>query len=102
MDTPGSPAARRLTDLVGELRATGPAYAALADRIRLLIGDGRLPLESRLPSERDLSEAIGLSRTTVSRAYAELRDSGYLTSRVGSGSRVALPSRVRGAAQAGL
>jgi DNA-binding transcriptional MocR family regulator len=102
MTESASPAARRLTDLVGELRETGPAYAALADRIRLLIGDGRLPVDSRLPSERDLSEALGLSRTTVSRAYAELRDGGYLASRVGSGSRVALPSRVRGAAQAGL
>lgn len=97
-----TPAARRLSGLVGELRPSGPTYAALADRIRLLIGDGRLPLDSRLPSERDLSVALGLSRTTVSRAYAELRDGGYLTSRVGSGSRVALPSRVRTAASAGL
>ncbi len=102
MSAPASPAARRVADLVGELRATGPAYAALADRIRLLIADGRLPLESRLPSERDLSVAVGLSRTTVSRAYAELRDGGYLASRIGSGSRAALPSRVRGAASAGL
>lgn len=101
-DVVASPAARRLTDLVGELPATGPTYAALADRIRLLVADGRLPLDSRLPSERDLSDAIGLSRTTVSRAYQELRDGGYLVSRVGSGSRVALPSRVLGAAQGGL
>lgn len=95
--TAPTPAAGRLARLVGDLPSPGPAYAHLADRIRLLIADGGLPLDSRLPSERDLSTALRLSRTTVTRAYAALRDEGYLTSRVGSGSRVALPARIRGA-----
>ncbi|HZX07259.1 PLP-dependent aminotransferase family protein [Kribbella sp.] len=49
---------------------------------------------SRLPSERELTEALGVSRTTVASAYRSLRDSGYLTSRRGSGSVTALPSKV--------
>ena len=43
-------------------------------RLRLLIGDGRIPVGTRLPSERELTEALGVSRTTVTRAYAALRD----------------------------
>ena len=77
-----------------------PAYAALADRIRLLVLDGRLALGTRLPAERELAAHLSLSRTTISAAYAELRDSGYLDSLRGSGSVVRLPSRGAGAARA--
>lgn len=69
----------------------GPAYARLADALRQMIGDGRLPQGTRLPSERDLTGPVGLSRTTVTRAYAELREQGYLRTRRGSGSVVQLP-----------
>jgi DNA-binding transcriptional MocR family regulator len=68
-------------------------YAALADRIRLLVIDGRVTSGTRLPSERDLSTRLGVSRTTVNSAYADLRASGYLLSRQGSGSVVTLPGR---------
>ncbi|MEV5966128.1 PLP-dependent aminotransferase family protein [Kribbella sp. NPDC051952] len=73
---------------------SGPAYRVLAERLRLLIADGRIMPGSRLPSERELTDALGVSRTTVASAYRELRDSGYLISRRGSGSVTALPSRV--------
>jgi DNA-binding transcriptional MocR family regulator len=72
----------------------GPAYRMLAERLRLLIADGRIMPGSRLPSERELTDALGVSRTTVASAYRELRDSGYLISRRGSGSITALPSRI--------
>ncbi len=81
---------RRVRDLVGALPA-GPAYAGLADTLTLLIGDGRIPLDVRLPSERELSAALGLSRTTVTRAYATLRDSGYAHAAQGSGTFTAVP-----------
>ena len=61
----------------------------LADGLRLLVADGRIPPGTRLPSERELTVALGVSRTTVTRAYAHLRDQGYLASRQGSGSVVA-------------
>lgn len=69
----------------------GPAYRLLATRLRTLIGDGRVPSGARLPSERQLTDALAVSRTTVTRAYAVLRDSGYLTSRAGSGSVARVP-----------
>lgn len=66
-------------------------YRQLADGLRLLILDGRLPLDSRLPGERELATALGISRTTVATALAQLRDEGYLASRQGSGSVTMLP-----------
>jgi DNA-binding transcriptional MocR family regulator len=68
-----------------------PDYAALAGTVRGLLADGRLPLGVRLPAERELAEALGISRTTVSAAYRELRESGHLTSRRGAGSWTTLP-----------
>jgi DNA-binding transcriptional MocR family regulator len=83
--------AARLCALLEPAGRGSPAYLHIADALRLLIVDGRIPIGSRLPSERDLTFALGLSRTTITRAYAELRDRGYLTSRRGSGSVAALP-----------
>ncbi|MBN9140518.1 MAG: PLP-dependent aminotransferase family protein [Micrococcales bacterium] len=83
--------ARALALLMVDWRGSGPAYLALADRIRLLVLDGRIPLGTRLPAERELASHLGLSRTTVSAAYAELRDTGYLESVRGSGSTARLP-----------
>ena len=62
-----------LARLLGGWRSSGPAYLALAAALRLLVLDGRLPLRTRLPGERELAEALGVSRTTASAAYAELR-----------------------------
>jgi DNA-binding transcriptional MocR family regulator len=73
--------------------ASTPAYQALADRIRLLILDGRIGLDVRLPAERDLAAQLGVSRTTVAAAYAHLRESGYLSSVRGSGSVARQPRR---------
>ncbi|MBI5160908.1 MAG: PLP-dependent aminotransferase family protein [Micrococcales bacterium] len=71
--------------------SAGAAYLALADRIRLLVLDGRVAIGTRLPAERELAAELGVSRTTVTGAYARLRDLGYLDSRRGSGSLARLP-----------
>jgi DNA-binding transcriptional MocR family regulator len=81
----------RLASLLGDAPDRSPAYRSVADAIRLLVNDGRIAPGTRLPSERDLTTRLGVSRTTVSRAYADLKDRGYLTARVGAGSVVALP-----------
>ncbi|MEO7126716.1 MAG: PLP-dependent aminotransferase family protein [Nakamurella sp.] len=86
---------RALASLLGEWRdsATTPAYGALAERIRLLVLDGRIPCGARLPAERDFAAQLGVSRTTVTAAYAELRVANYLVSVRGSGSVAKLPAR---------
>lgn len=70
---------------------SGPAYHGLSDAIRLLIVDGRIPIGARLPSERALAEALHVSRTTVTAAYTQLREDGYLNARQGARSTTALP-----------
>ena len=91
MATPTVSAARTAR-LVGTLGAGRPAYRALADALRLAVADGRIAAGTRLPSERELTGALDVSRTTVTRAYALLRETGYLTSRRGSGSVATLPA----------
>jgi DNA-binding transcriptional MocR family regulator len=81
-----------LARLLGTWRAGRPSYRALARALRLLVLDGRLPLRTRLPGERELADALGVSRTTVSAAYAALREEGYLASRRGAGSWTCLPA----------
>jgi DNA-binding transcriptional MocR family regulator len=81
----------RFAELLAPWLGHGPAYAAVAAGVRGLVLDGRLPAGSRVPSERTLSGALGVSRTTVSAAYDVLRAQGYLHSASGAGTRVALP-----------
>ena len=68
-----------------------PAYRQLADALRMLVLDGRVGLNVRLPGERELAAALSLSRTTIAAAFDRLRDEGYLESRQGSGSVTRLP-----------
>ena len=81
-----------LARLLGAWRSSDTAYSALAGAIRLLVLDGRLPLRTRLPGERELAIALGVSRTTATAAYDALRDQGFLVSRRGSGSWTGLPA----------
>ena len=85
--------AARLAALIGDLTVErSPVYLALAARLRLLVGDGRLPVGVRLPAERELSSALHLSRATITAAYRRLRDEGWATARQGSGTWTRLPA----------
>lgn len=84
-----------LVRLLGNWQAPSsraPLWRQLAEALRLLILDGRLALNTRLPGERELATALNVSRTTIASALGLLRDEGYLQSRQGSGSRIALPA----------
>ncbi|MFF1529481.1 PLP-dependent aminotransferase family protein [Cellulomonas sp. NPDC058312] len=80
-----------LAAVLGQWRRPGPAYAALADAVRRAVLAGDLPLATRVPGERELATALGVSRTTTTGAYGLLREEGYLLSRQGSGTVTALP-----------
>ena len=64
--------------------------------MRLLVTDGRLPVGTRLPSERELTEALPVSRTTITAALDQLRSEGVVESRRGSGSWINGPVGVGG------
>ncbi len=72
-----------------------PAYRGLRQVLQELIGDGRIPLGTRLPSERAVSQALAVSRNTVTRAYADLVAAGFATARQGAGTFASVPGERR-------
>lgn len=81
--------ATRLVDLLGPPQR--PNQRWLSERIRTLVADGGLLHGTRLPSERELSARLGLSRTTVTGGYADLRERGFARARHGSGTVIVVP-----------
>ncbi|GGG59652.1 MocR-like pyridoxine biosynthesis transcription factor PdxR [Paenibacillus radicis (ex Gao et al. 2016)] len=65
-----------------------PIYEQIADHLEQRISYGEFPPGSLLPSERKLAEQLGVNRSTVILAFAELRAMGIIESRTGSGTRV--------------
>ncbi len=63
--------------------------SAVVRQIELLILRGILRPGERLPSERDLSEMLGVSRPSLRDAVAELQERGLLSARAGAGIFVA-------------
>jgi GntR family transcriptional regulator / MocR family aminotransferase len=57
--------------------------------LREAIRSGRLQAGERLPSSRELAHQLGVSRGLVQECYGQLQAEGYLSSRVGSATRVA-------------
>jgi DNA-binding transcriptional MocR family regulator len=63
-------------------------YAQLAAALAAAVECSDLEVGARLPSERDLAESLGVSRTTVVGAYRELEARGLVRSHVGRGTFV--------------
>lgn len=86
-----------LQRLMGGWRAESgraPTYRQIEQALRLLILDGRLPIGIKLPGERHLAAELGVSRTTIAAAYAELREHGFTSSQHGSGTVTRLPGEL--------
>ncbi|HXA29346.1 MAG TPA: PLP-dependent aminotransferase family protein [Candidatus Angelobacter sp.] len=66
----------------------GPRYARLAAAILDSVESGRLRPGTRLPAERVLAGALGVSRGTVVSCYDRLVDAGVLRRRQGAGTFV--------------
>jgi GntR family transcriptional regulator/MocR family aminotransferase len=66
-----------------------PLRSQLETGLREAIRSGRLHGGERLPSSRELARELGVSRGLVQECYGQLLSEGYLTSQVGSATRVA-------------
>ncbi|WP_405427427.1 GntR family transcriptional regulator [Micromonospora sp. NBC_00617] len=66
-----------------------PPYEQVRVQLAELIGDGRLPVGSRLPTVRQLAADLRLAANTVARAYRELEGAGLLETRGRNGTFVA-------------
>ncbi|MHB1247866.1 MAG: MocR-like pyridoxine biosynthesis transcription factor PdxR [Polaromonas sp.] len=65
-----------------------PLHRQLYEALRRAMLDGKLTAGERLPSSRELTQDLAMSRNTVVAAINQLAVEGYLVSRVGSGTFV--------------
>ncbi len=68
----------------------GPLYLQIAQQVRAAVDDGVLQPGDRLPPQRDLAQLMGVDLTTVTRAYAELRQSDLLDAQGAGGTFIAM------------
>jgi len=66
-----------------------PLRSQLEEGLREAIRSGRLQGGERLPSSRELARELSISRGLVQEVYSQLLSEGYLTSQIGSATRVA-------------
>ncbi|MFG1364147.1 FadR/GntR family transcriptional regulator [Xanthobacter versatilis] len=66
-------------------RAAGTLVAQVSDALRQMILSGEFPPGAKLPSEAQLTQAHGVSRTVVREAVAALRSDGLVEARQGAG-----------------
>jgi len=66
----------------------GPKYRVIADSIDEAVADGTLGEGARLPPQRDLAYALGVSLNTVTRAYGEAMRRGVVDGEIGRGTFV--------------
>jgi len=62
-----------------------PLYIQLRDQLRALVHTGDLKPGDRIPASRELAASLGVHRTTVANAYAELESEGLIQGHVGRG-----------------
>lgn len=74
---------------------TRRVYQQIADQLLQLIDSGEFPVESRLPSERDLAEKFKVSRPSVREALIALEVIGVVQIKMGSGVYVCKPEQAR-------
>lgn len=85
-----------LAAILPELTREHSLYQQLYDGLRQSILSGRLRAGVRLPSTRELSTVLGVSRNTTMATFEQLVAEGYLESRVGDGTYIsaALPDEL--------
>ena len=69
--------------------STMPLAAQIAAQLRTAMTEGRLAGGERLPASRALAGELGVSRTVINGAYAQLFAEGWIEGRHGSGTYVA-------------
>jgi GntR family transcriptional regulator len=70
-----------------------PLYIQIKESLRKRLASAPEDSESLLPTQRELAESLGVSRNTVSMAYAELEREGLVASHVGKGTLVVSPAK---------
>ena len=66
-----------------------PLYEQIKDKIKLLIINGVLHTDEKIPSVRELAQQLTINPNTIQRAYRDLESEGYIYSIRAKGSFVA-------------
>jgi GntR family transcriptional regulator/MocR family aminotransferase len=90
-----------LPTLAVDRHAAAPLHKQIYDGYRAAILSGDLSPGQQIPSSRDLTSALSVSRFPVLNAYAQLLAEGYLETRVGAGTFVSasLPEQLMSVTQ---
>lgn len=78
-------------DILINRESKTPIYMQIKKQLESMIATGQLPPNYILLPERTLSEKLKVNRSTVIKAYMELKADGLVESRVGSGTAVLAP-----------
>ena len=70
-----------------------PLYIQIKESLRKRLASAPEDSAALLPPQRELAESLGVSRNTVSMAYAELEREGLVASHVGKGTLVVSPAK---------
>jgi GntR family transcriptional regulator len=74
-----------------------PLYEQILDQIRSLVAKGEIGLGEKIPSVRELAQALKINPNTVMRAYQELERDGLTEKRRGQGTFITTsPDQVEG------
>ena len=67
-------------------RDTRPIYEQIKEQLRNLIMTGVIKSDEKLPSIREIAASLAINPNTISRAYRELENEGYIYTIPGKGS----------------
>lgn len=65
-----------------------PIYEQIVDKLQILIANGVLEANSKLPSVRSMAVELSINPNTIQRAYSELERGGFIYSVKGRGNFV--------------
>jgi GntR family transcriptional regulator len=66
-----------------------PVYQQIIDQVKRDIALGRLDMDEKLPTVRQLAGQLAINPNTIAKAYQQLEREGIITTRPGSGAFVA-------------
>ena len=69
-------------------RSSIPLYVQIAERVRLAIATGALGTAASLPSVRQLAAELRVNPATITQAYRDLEEQGFVEIRHGAGTFV--------------
>lgn len=79
---------RRVGNMRFQLDLSQPLYEQVLDQVRSSIAKGEIKLGEKIPSVREMAQALKINPNTVMRAYQELERDGLTEKRRGQGTFV--------------